>query len=410
MFLLIKLAWRNLWRNKRRTILTLLAISFATLITIAMRGMQLGVYEYNITNIVDMFPAYLQIQHKEYLDNPSINKSFKWTTELEEKLNSIPEIISHSQRVYANGLICFNDKSYGAAIFGVNPKQENKVSTILTKINKGKIFESDTLNEIVVGYKLLENLKANIGDEVVILSQGFDGSLGNMKFKIVGSIKTGSKEFDGMTIFMGLKTSQELLALYGGKIHSVAIKLSSIDEINDIKNNLNEIFYDKDIAVLSWEQIMPEFKQAIELDNVSGILMLGILILVVAFGILNTVLMSVTERFKEFGIALAVGIPNKKLTYIVFFETVFILLIGLIIGNIIGWAINHYIINNPITFTGEFAAMYEEYGFLPILTSTNKLSIFVNTSLTVLIVSFVVFLYPAYKLFKLEPLKGIRYT
>ncbi len=409
MKLLLKLAWRNIWRNKRRSFLTLLAISFATTAAIATRGMQLGTYAVNIRYAVQMFSGYLQIQRKGFQENPSLNKAFKLNEQILNALEENEQVRSWSPRVLADGLISFRQNSQGAAIFGLDPEKEKYTTKVFTRIKKGKFFDSDTSNEIVVGYKLLQNLKASIGDTVVILSQGFDGSLGNLKFIIAGTVKFGSPDFDGMGVFMPIKTAQELLALYG-RIHSVAINLNDSYEIENAKKSLSEKLEGTDLAVLDWGEIMPDFKQAIELDNVSGILMLFILMVIVAFGILNTVLMSVTERFREFGVSLAIGMSQVKLVFLILTETTFLTLIGILLGNLIGYFTNLYFVHNPIEFSGELSALYEEYGFLPIIQSTLEPSIFINISVAVLIISLSVTLYPIYKVYKLEPLKGIRYT
>ena len=167
---------------------------------------------------------------------------------------------------------------------------------------------------------------------------------------------------------------------------------------------------DNDLRVLNWLQINPELEQQIALDNISGIMFLGILIVIVAFGILNTVLMSVTERFREFGVVLSIGMPQINLVKLVYIETLIITIIGLIIGNIIGWGVNLYILNNPIYLGDELARLYEEYNFLPILKSSLDIMIFVNITLSILVISIISCIYPAYKVYKLEPLKGIRYT
>jgi ABC-type lipoprotein release transport system permease subunit len=409
MKLLLKLAWRNIWRNKRRSLLTLLAISFATFASIAMRGIQLGTYEVNIKNIVGLFTGYLQIQQRGYQGNPSVNKSFIPREDLITTVENISEIKGYAPRVLSEGLISFRDNSQGAAIFGIIPEKEKTVSTIMNKVKDGKFFLSDSTNEIVIGYKLLQNLNAKIGDEAIILSQGFDGSLGNLKFKIVGTIKLGSPEFDGMAVCIGLRTAQELLGMYN-RINSFAISLDDLYKIPEVQEELKEKISDENLKVLSWEEIMPDFKQSIEFDNVSGIFFLGILIVIVTFGILNTVLMSVTERFREFGVTLSIGMLNRKLVYLIFLEAIYITIIGLIIGNIIGYFINLYIVFNPIEFGGEFASMYEEFGWLPVIESTLQLSIFINTSLSILVISLLACIYPVYKVYKLEPLKGIRYT
>ncbi|MFC2084486.1 ABC transporter permease [Bacteroidota bacterium] len=411
MKLLLKLSWRNIWRNKRRSIFTLAAIVFATLAAIAMRGIQIGTYDVNIKNAVEMYSGFLQIQRNGYQENPSLQLSFFMNEELLEKINSTEEIISYSPRISAGGLVSFQDNSYGIALLGIDPRKEEETSKILTKIKNGFFFKSDTSSEIVLGHKLLENLNAELGDYVVVLSQGLDGSLGNLKFKIVGTTKTGSPELDGMAAFIGIRTAQELLAMYGERINSIAIKLDDLENINTVKEKMNDAdLRNNDLAVLTWEEIMPDFKQSIELDNISGIMMLFILIIIVAFGILNTVLMSVTERFNEFGVTLSIGMPQVKLVHLIFIETILLTGIGLILGNILGGIINYIIVNNPIEVGGDLAYIYEEYGFLPLIESSMKISIFINTSLTVLLVSIIACLYPIYKVYKLEPLKGIRYT
>ena len=390
-------------------ILTLLAISFATFLSIGMRGIQLGTYAVNIKNAVNMFSGYLQLQHKDYQKNPSLKYNFKLDNTLKEQINSTDKIKGYSERVYGDGLISFKDNSQGAAIFGIDSKNEKRVTNIMDRIMEGRFFSSDTTKELVVGHKLLENLKAQIGDEVVVLSQGYDGSLGNLKFKITGTFKSGSSDLDGMGAFIGLSTAQELFAL-GDKVNVVVLTLNNLNDIKEIKNVLQSRINNDEVVVLSWEEVMPDFKQSIDLDNISGILFLLILIVIVAFGILNTVLMSVTERFNEFGISLSIGMPQMKLVYLVFIETIFIAIIGIVLGNIIGWGINYYILLNPIQFGGEFEKIYAEYGFLPVIESSLNITIFINTSVSIFVISLISSLYPAYKVYKLEPLKGIRYT
>ena len=211
-----------------------------------------------------------------------------------------------------------------------------------------------------------------------------------------------------MGVFMGLKTAQYLLSMYN-RINVVAISLPGLSNIDEVKYDLSGKLKN-DLTVLSWDEVIPDLKQSIQIDNVSGILFLGILIIIVAFGILNTVLMSVTERFKKFGVSLSIGMPQEKLVAVVFFETIFITIVGLLIGNLIGWGINYYFVLHPITFGGEFGSIYEEYGFLPQLESSLNISIFINSTLSILAISFIAVLYPLYKVYKLEPLKGIRYT
>jgi len=407
--LLLKLAWRNLWRNKRRTIITILAVTFATLFAIAMRGVQLGTYEENITFSLRLFSGFIQLQAPRFQENPSLHKSFIVDERMRSELSTMDGVDGYAPRVYADGLASLRGNSLGAALFGVVPEREQTVTTYSSKIAEGRIFTSDSSDNVVIGYKLLKNLNAAIGDQIVVLAQGYDGTLGNQRFKIIGTVKTGSSEFDGMAIFMGLKTLQNLLGMEN-RIHVLAISLKSVYDVEKATAHLNAVLDTSKVQALPWQKVMPDLKQAIELDNISGIIFLGILIVVVAFGILNTVLMSVTERFREFGVLLSLGMPQEKLVWVVFFETVAIASIGLIVGNLLALGANYYLYVNPIEFGGEYRALMEEYGFLPVIKSTVKLSSFVNTTISILVISLVSTLYPLYRTYKLEPLKGIRYT
>ncbi len=409
MKLLLTLAWRNLWRNRRRTLITITAVLFATWFSIAMRGIQLGTYDDNISYALNLFSGYAQLQQPQYEDNPSLQKCFRLEESILQALDNDQRVKGYAPRVYADGLISYGDNSLGAAIFGIDPEVEAKVTRLTQKIRTGRMIASDSAREIVVGLTMLENLRAELGDEIVVLAQGFDGALGNMKYRIVGTVRTGLQDFDRSGVFIGLHALQELVSMQG-KVNVVAVSLHNLHDVDAFTADMNAGFDPTNVRALGWEEVMPDMKQQIELDNYSGMMFLGILLVVVAFGILNTVLMSVTERFKEFGILLSVGMPQWRLVTLVLFETVFITLIGILIGNLLGLAVNWYFSVNPIVFGGEYARMMEDYGWLPQMRSIVSGSSFLNTSLSVLIISMVSALYPLYRVNSLEPLKGIRYT
>ncbi|MDT8323009.1 MAG: FtsX-like permease family protein [Bacteroidota bacterium] len=409
MGLLVKLAWRNLWRNRRRTMITISAVVFATFLSLIMRGIQLGTYDQNISWALNLFSGYIQLQHPEFKANPSLHRSFHFTPGMREALRNDDRIRGFAPRVYGDGLISFGQNSLGTALFGIDPDEERSVTRMHEKVNAGRMIVSSKASEIVVGRTLLKNLKAQIGDTAVVLSQGYDGALGNMKYRIVGSVRTGMQDFDRAAVFMGFEDLQELVSMQG-RVSVVAIALHDLHDIEDVTENLNAGMDTSEVRALSWEEIMPDMKQGIELDNYSGMLMLAILIVIVAFGILNTVLMSVTERFREFGILLSIGMPQRQLVMLVFVETLYMLLIGILVGNVLALGVNLYLEANPITLTGEIAAMTEEYGWLPVMPSVVLPSSMLNTSFAILSISLIAALYPLYRVLTLEPLKGIRYT
>lgn len=412
MILLFKLAWRNVWRNKRRSLLTILAIFFAAFLTIVVVGMQDGTWEHSVRTSVRMMSGFLQIQREGYQENPSLQLMFPFDETLENILQNDPAVTGYAPRVYADGLITNRDNSYGAAIFGVDPESEQTVSRFHERIVEGKFIDSATTDEIVLGERLMQNLQVAIGDTVVIIAQGTDGSMGNMKYRIGGAVRFGAEEVDMMTVLMHLEEAQELVVMYDN-VHVVAIGIDDLREIYKVQNRLQRAIEHEDrelLSVLNWEEIMPDLKEAMEFDKIGGWLFYVLLVIIVAFGILNTLMMSVTERFREFGVILSIGMKQRTLVSLVVLETVMLVLVGLVAANIAGYALNSYFYHNPIELGGELADVYAYYGIEPLMAWVKYISINVNTSLMILGVTFFVAIFPVVKVIKLEPLKGIRYT
>lgn len=408
MKLLLTLAWRNIWRNSRRSILTIAAVAFATTLSIAMRGILIGTFELNIRNVVRTFSGYIQIQRVGYQKNPSLHLSFPYDETLVSALSSEAEIVAFSPRIHADGLVSYGDQSLGAMVIGIAPEGERLVSNLDDRIEEGSFVASESSNDVVVGCKLLRNLRARVGDVVVVLAQGYDGSLGNMKYRIAGTIKTGSPEFDRMALFMGLSSIRELLGMTD-RVHSVAIALKDLDRIDAVKERLQRAVADPKMAVLAWDEITPDLKKHLDMDQARSILFLWVLIAIVAFGILNTLLMSVTERYREFGVVLSMGMSNGKLAALVFLETLFITVVGLAAGNALGAGMNYYLTVQPIVIQGV-ESLQEEFGFVWQIESSLRAAIFVDTSVAVLGMSLLACIYPVHRVRKLEPLKGLRFT
>jgi ABC-type lipoprotein release transport system permease subunit len=294
----------------------------------------------------------------------------------------------------------------------VDPAAEDRLARFPGRVHAGRFFGPDDHRSAVLGSKLLDNLKAGIGDTLVLLAQGYDGVLGNELYTIVGTVKLGTPEFDQMGVFLHLRGAQELLAMEG-RVNVVALGVGELHDIPVVRDSLTAALLrarSGDLVVLPWQEVLPELQQAMELDLIGDWFFLGILIVIVTFGILNTVLMSVTERFREFGVSLAVGMPPRSLVLVVFLETVFLAMIGIVLGVAAGNLLNRYLAANPITLTGDFEAMYEEYGFMPQILASPDITIVVNVGVIMLLVSLLATLYPASRVARLEPLKGIRHT
>ncbi|GAB1372869.1 ABC transporter permease [Candidatus Kapaibacterium sp.] len=412
MNLLFKIAWRNIWRNWRRSVLTMLAVVFAVFFINVMKGIQTGTFEANIRYTLNLFSGHIQIQKEGFQDNPTLNKAFSLDLEMLGKLQNDEYIRGFCPRITSFGLIGKNEKSLGTAIIGIDPTAELLNSEFPNRIKDGIFVSSVDENIINVGERMLKNLNAKLGDTVVILSQAFDGTMGNKKFVIGGVFRFGNNEFDGMTIFMNIKAADELLAM-NNKINSLAVFIDNLDNLDIASTNLKSLAkskVDKGIVVLPWFEVLRDLKQTVDMKVIGEIFYVLILLMIVGFGILNTVLMSITERFREFGVMLALGTRHYIIVLSVFIETIIISLLGISIGTLFAYLLNSYFAKNPFMLKGDFTKLYEELGYLPEIYSSVSTEIFTSTAILIFSVSILVYIYPAFRLYKLTALKGIRYT
>ncbi len=403
-----RLAWRNLGRNRRRTLLTVAAVFFATLLMVLMRGLQLGTYDFFIRQSTRLSTGYLQVQHPDYLDRRSLRQSFRLTDSLFARIRSTPGVTGAAPRLESGGLISNRATSYGVRLLGIDPAYEPEVTDFPARLVAGRMPETTDPLEIVAGYRLLENLGASVGDTLVLLAETYGGFLTSRFVVVVGALRIGYEVHDRSLVLLPLAALQDLLET-GRRVTAVAVAVQRNADVPIVRDRL-EARLDSTLVVRTWEELMPELRQAIELDNISGLLFLFMLLVLVAFGVLNTVLMSVLERSREFGVLLALGMPNERLLRVVLAEAVLMVLIGLVLGSAAGFAVNTYLIRHPITLGGELARLYEYYGFLPVLTSSVAPEIFLRTVLRVLGIAGLAILYPLWHVLRLEPLKGIRYT
>jgi putative ABC transport system permease protein len=406
MRIFLKMAWRNVWRNKRRTLLTVAAIAFAVAISVFMRGLQRGTYEQMINNVIRINTGYLQIHKKGFWDNKTLRYTFKPDHHLSEILSRQPHITSFAQRAEADGLASAEENTNGVLIIGVDPQTE--ATTLKEKIKKGKFLSENAPQGTIIGETLAKNLKVELGEEITLLVQGFDGSLGAGLYSVEGIFRTGDPELDRSVVFLNLKAAQELFWL-GDRISQILVFVDDISNLKKVTQNLRAELDLNTYEVMPWDELMPELVQLIAFDNASGQLFLMLLIIVVAFGILNTVLMSVFERVKEFGVMMALGMKPKKIVGLVFIESTLLSLIGVIFGNIIGFGLNWYFSYHPISLSERLSEVMEEFGFTAQLFVKPTFSTFLEVTLAVFVVSLIMTIYPTIKATRFRPVEALRH-
>ena len=407
--ILVKMGSRNIWRNKKRTILTVAAIAFAVMVLEFFFSIQVKSYGAAVDASVAVFHGHLQIQVEGYNDSPEIRSTIPNALELKAKLKEDLDIEEISTRSISFGLLASESRSYGAQVVGVEPDSEGDVSNIPGLIKEGKFVNSSDYLGAALGATLAKNLQVQVGDEVTLMSQGLDGSLVATILTVSGIFESGSTEVDRNIVEISLKDFDEQFEMYGGA-HAIVVDTANVEDAEilsqKIKSKLTEYGLKK-LVVLDWEELLPGLKQTINLDMSAGWLFYLSLILIVTFSILNTFLMSVLERTKEFGVLLSLGMKSVSISKLISYEAIILICLGVVLGNVFGALVVSY---------------YHEYGFVApgaeeIMKKWNlpnrifpdiTFQSFFYPSITVFLVSLLSIIYPAVKVLRLEPLKALQ--
>jgi ABC-type lipoprotein release transport system permease subunit len=404
---MLKLAWRNLWRHPRRTWLTTGAMVFSNVILVFMISMQVGMYQMMIDNTLRASTGHLQVQARGYLEDQKIREVVPQVKPLAKQLGGELDLDTVAPRAAAFALASSADRSYGIQIVGVEPMAELHVSSLPGLVVEGRFLEGSNTEEIVIGEVLARNLKAGVGDELTFMGAGRDGSFAAAVVTVVGILETGNPEMDRSLAQVPLAFFQDTFAMDGAG-HNVVILAPDLFQVATVKSEVEGLLpTNEDLVALDWDQLVPGLKQAIQADMSSAMFMYLVLIVLVAFSVLNTQLMSVLERTKEFGIVTALGVSPGRLGRLVLLEATLMGLLGLVIGVVLGGALVVWFSVYGFTFPG-LDAMAGQFN-LPdrIYLPVTPFGLLFGPSV-VLLASMLATLYPMARLRWLEPVDAMR--
>jgi len=406
----VKMAWRNIWRNTRRTILTICAIAFASLLLVFMLSFQFGSYATMINTAVKIQTGHLQIQAQGYHDKKDIRRVVPHPEQLSTVFAGLPQIESYTSRGQSFSLISSRERTYGVLVAGIDPAREAAVSRLKSLIQQGEYLAEDDADLALVGHILARNLRVGIGDELTLLGQGRDGSIAATVVEIKGIYRSGLDDFDRSSIQIPLKTFQTVYSMQGA-VHEVVVIANSLADVDKIKTALQKALpavpSQKPLTVMDWNELMPGLRQSIEMDLVGGLIFYLLLVLVVAFSILNTFLMAIFERTRELGVLMAIGTTPGRLTKILLLESMIMTAMGIAAGIIVGSLITLYFQSHGIDFSGA-SELLSQFGITGRMYP--KLSWLSATSgpLAVLVITFAAALYPALKVRRMQPVEAMR--
>ena len=464
------MAWRNLWRNKRRTLITVASVFFAVFFALIMRSLQLGTYDHMFRNVIESYTGYVQIQHEDFWDNRLIDNVFQYTTELDEQILNDKNSVVTVPRFESFALASTGNITKGVLVMGIDPEKESYLSVVKSKLvryrlNDGNveklkntdlpeaikksielfkgnsyssraslmtdlgISEEDSASVFpvieknasfrngyitkgesgaLVGDKLAAFLKIDIGDTLVLIGQGYHGTSAAGKFRIAGIVRMPTPDLDNKIVYLPYDVCQEFYNAPGMLTSlAVSVKNNNDSEINRMVSDLG-MKLESPLRVLGWRTMNELMINQMDADSKSGMVMIAILYLVIAFGIFGTVLMMTAERRREFGVLVAVGMQKTKLAAIVTIEMIYIGLMGIGSGIILALPAIFYGYYHPIRFTGEMAKMYEDYGMEPVMPFMPVDWYFMWQSVVVTIIVFIAIIYPVRKIQKMEVVSSLK--
>jgi ABC-type lipoprotein release transport system permease subunit len=400
------LTFRNLIRNRRRSLITLSSVVIGCVALIFVWGFIGGINTQMIDNSTGYVSGHIKIHRAGFHDSKELNIAIDEQSPVASILANESTISGYAPRLEGYALASVGEKSRMVQVIGVSPEQESSVTHIKQAIVAGRYLDRNSTNEVVLGDDALAAFDAKVGDEVVLITQAADGSIGADRFQVVGSFNTGIEVMDRNLAYIPLKGAQELFSLWG-RVTAWAIRLDDRNGVESTAQSLRNQL-DTHYEVLSWQEMMPSMLQMLEFHEAVAYVVLFVVFTVVTAGIANTILMSVMERTREFGVMMALGTQRREILLLVLSESVFIGIVGVAIGSLLGVAINGYFAETGIDL-GQYSQAMETMpglsGMVYLVTDMNHVWL-VNA--VVLIVAILPALHPAWRASRLQPVAAIR--
>lgn len=403
----LRLAWRNLWRHPRRTWLTLGAMVFSNVLLVFMISLQFGMYGLMIENTLKVFTGSLQVQAPGYREEGRMRQVVPDVIPLADRIRGELELEAVSPRALGFALASSDDRSFGMQIVGVDPRYESVVASVPGLVDKGRYLTPGDDNAIVIGEVTARNLKVATGSEITLLGSGLDGSFAATVVDVVGIFDSGVADFDRSVAYIPLRFFQDVFYM-GDAGHQVVVATQSLAEVPDTVARVASMLPDHaSLVVHDWNALQPGLRQAIQADISSAFFMYAILVILVAFSVLNTQLMSVLERTREFGIVMALGVSPGHMGRLVFLETGIMALIGLAAGALAGAGFTYWFTVNGFSYPG-MEEMAENFN-LPaeVFPAVNLWSLLIGPT-AVFLFSMLAAMYPAFRLHWLQPVEAMR--
>lgn len=402
--MLVALAWKNIWRNKKRSLIIILAISFGLWGGLFSDAVMMGSVESMVETAISRNLSHIQIHKKDYDKDKDIRNFIPKGTDIAESIRRMPGVEAVSGRTLIYGMAASPASSFGVLINGINPEDAVRVTDIHEQITEGDYFGSTRRNQIVIGRKLAERLNLSLHGKVVLSFQDLEGNITYIACRVTGLYKTNSTQFDEANVFV---LQSDLFRILGSEpiVHEIAVRVTNTEKLDAVVAGIKNKF--PDLVTERWDEIAPELAYLNDTTMIYSYFFVGIILFALLFGIMNTMLMSVVDRVRELGMLMAIGMKKGRVFMMILFETIMLSLTGGVAGTVVSVATIAYYNHSGIDLSA-IATSLESFGMSTMLYPFLPAAMYIILTVMILFTANIAALMPAWKAVHLIPSEAIR--
>jgi len=398
---LIKLAWRNIWRNKRRSMISIASVLFAVLFAISAESLERGTYELQIENMVMFSTGYIQIQDVLYQEEPSMDNMMLYDASVTEAIASLGEEISYTvPRIQGFALAATDHKTRGVMLMGIDPVLEHRFNALSDQVIRGDYLSGDD-NAVLLSEGLAKILNLDVGDTLIAIGQGFQGVNASGMYPVKGIVKLALQEMNNNTAYLPLSSAQWFFGA-DDRVTSVIVMPRQPKNSDRVAAALQQKLDPEWYNTLTWREMLSDFLRMMQLDTAGNKVIIMILYIVIGFGLFGTILTMMMERMREFAMMIAIGMKRWQLALVCLLESIFLSFVGVVAGMLITFPIVYYFNINPIPLKGEMADMMADYGFSAVIPTSVAPTIFISQAVIIFFIALLIGLYPVVKTMKMD--------
>lgn len=403
--MLLILAWRNVWRNRARSITLIASVAVGLFAGLFVLAIYQGMLKSRIRTVIRDEVSHIQIHHPLFRNDYEAIFTIPGSKQVQQRLLKMKEIQQISARSVAEGMLATGTGSNGVEIRGVDPGNEREVSTLNQKVVEGAYFDTRTKNQILIGRKLADKMKLRLKHKLVLTFTDKDNNVISAAFRIKGIYQSTNTPLDERIVYVKRADLNPLLAT-GSGIHELALLLRNDENLDVVLSRLQRIY--PQLSVQSWKDLSPETEMSVTTVNQFSIIIIVIIMLALAFGIVNTMLMAILERTRETGMMMALGMNKLRVFLVILFETIVLTLAGLPMGLLLAWGLSLYTGSQGINVSSFAKEAMSSFGYGSIIYPEFPFKYLADVLLIVVITALLSSIFPAIKALSMQPVEALK--